>query len=814
MTDVTVRGDLPTAGPEFATVESARMVRGHGAFIDDFDARGVLHMALVRSPFAHARIIGVDVSGARELPGVHGVVTGQDVIERTGPIFTLADVSDPPLPIPMYALAAGKVRHVGEALAAVVATSREVAEDACRRVVVDYEPLPPIPTIEVATAPTAPLIHEGLGSNVIMRRKLEWGDPEAAFDSAGHIVRRTMRWGRHSGAALDTFGVVAAFNPGRGELTYWSNSQSNALLWTLGDTLGLPTHKIQGIPRDVGGAFGGKFWVPRNMVLVGMFAMDTGQHVKYIEDRWEDLIVGDNHGEDRRYDAELALDGDGRMLGMRFRVVEDYGAYFLLGPAANSSPLAQATGPYRIPSLQVDFTAVLTNKTNQGAYRGLGASPMAMVLESLVDAAADRLGLPPEEIRRRNFIQPDEFPFKTPVGNIYDSGDYPAALERALEFGRVEEWRRRQEEARAAGRYVGIGLATTQERSVPSMTELWVMFENPGRRPTTSAETVTCRIDSHGHLSIMLHSPSLGTSPETVAVMVATEELGIDPGHIVVDRMTTRAAGPPMGPAGSRMTVMTSGALNGALMEIKQKLVRIAAHLLEAAPEDVVYDSATPGCRVRGTPGAVKTLTELSLVANTASLLLPPGESSGLESTHTYDHPLATMPGPDGDWGSFNPIMGHSVHIPVVEVDIETGLVSLLDYAVVHDCGTVLNPPAVRGQIIRGICQGIGSALYEEFVYDEAGTPLNGSFASYLMPTFMEMPPVRIEHLCTPSPFTYRGVKGAGEGGRIGAPAAIASAIEDALAPLGVVVDQVPMTAERLLGRIKKAQAAERGANA
>ena len=810
MTEATTRPGPPTTGSGFETVESARMVRGHGAFVDDFDARGMLHMALVRSPFAHARITEVDIGEAHEIPGVHGVITAQDVLERTRPIFTLADMSDPPLPIPMYALAAGKVRHVGEGVAAVAATSREVAEDACRRIVVDYEPFEPIPSLEAATTAGAPLIHEGLGSNVAMHRKIEWGDPGAAFDRATHVVRRTMRWGRHSGAALDTFGVVAAFNPGRGELTYWSNSQSNALLWTLGDTLGLPTHKVEGIPRDVGGAFGGKFWVPRNMVLVGMFAMETGRHVKYIEDRWENLIVGDNHGEDRYYDAELALDTDGGMLGMRFRVVEDYGAYFLLGPATNSSPLAQATGPYRIPSVGVDFSAVLTNKTNQGAYRGLGASPMTMILERLVDAAADRLGLPRDEIRRRNFIQPDEFPFKTPIGNIYDSGDYPAALERALEFGRVEEWRRYQLEARARGRYVGIGLATTQERSVPSMTELWVLFENPGRRPTTSAETVTCRIDSHGHLSILLHSPSLGTSPETVAVMVASEELGIDPGQIVVDRLTTRAAGPAMGPAGSRMTVMTSGALNGALLEIKQKLVRIAAHLLEAAPEDVVYDPVEAGCRVRGAPGSIKTLPELALIANTASLLLPPGESSGLESTHTYDHPMATMPGPDGDWGSFNPIMGHSVHMPVVEVDIETGLVSFLDYAVVHDCGTVLNPPAVRGQILGGICQGIGSALYEEFVYDESGTPLNGSFATYLMPTFAEMPRVRIEHMVTPSPFTYKGMKGTGEGGRIGAPAAIASAIEDALAPLGVVVDQVPMTAERLLGRIKEAQATER----
>ena len=286
MSGAASRARRPGTGPGFDTVESARFVRGYGAFIDDFDARGMLHMALVRSPYAHARITTVDTGEAREMSGVHGIITPREVMERTRPIFTLADVADPPLPIPMYALAAGKVRHAGEAVAAVVATSREVAEDACRRILVDYEPIEPLPTVEAASAADAPPIHEGLGSNVVMHRNIEWGDPGAAFDRAAHVVRRTLRWGRHSGAALDTFGVVAAFNPGRGELTYWSNSQSNALLWTLGDTLGLPTHKVQGIPRDVGGAFGGKFWVPRNMVLVGMFAMDTGRHVKYVEDRW------------------------------------------------------------------------------------------------------------------------------------------------------------------------------------------------------------------------------------------------------------------------------------------------------------------------------------------------------------------------------------------------------------------------------------------------------------------------------------------------------------------------------------------------
>ena len=484
-------------------------------------------------------------------------------------------------------------------------------------------------------------------------------------------------------------------------------------------------------------------------------------------------------------------------------MVDDYGAFFLLGPATNSSPLAQATGPYRIPAVGVDFTAVLTNKTNQGAYRGLGAGPMTLVLERLVDAAANRLALSRDELRRRNFLQPEDFPFTTPVGNVCYSGNYPEALE----FARMEHWQEQRQRARAEDRYVGIGLATAQERSVPSLTELWLMFEKTTSNPTTAAETVTCRIDSHGHLSILLHSPALGTSPETVAVMVAAEEMGIDPDHVVVDRVSTRVAGPAMGPAGSRQTVITAGALTGAFNEIKDKLARIAAHVLEAAPEDIDYNPALPGCEVRGAPGAAVALTELASLANTRSLSLPPGETSGLEATFTYDHPLATMPGSDGDWGSFNPIMGHSVHIPVVEVDADTGRVGFLDYAVVHDCGTVLNPPAVKGQVIGGICQGIGSALYEEFKYDDAGDPQNGSFATYLMPTFAEMPHIRIQHMTTPSPYTYRGVKGTGEGGRIAAPAAIASAIEDALAPLGIPIDEVPMTPEKLHGLIKRAVA-------
>ena len=781
-------------------VEAARHVRGRGQFIGDLQLPGMLHMALLRSPHAHARILGYDMTRALDVTGVHAVLTGADVAERSQPVFTLAEMHNPALHIHMSGLAHEKVRHAGEGVAAVAATTRAIAEDACEAIKVEYEQLPPLIDPSAAITDGAPLIHEELGTNIIMERSLEWGSVGEAFDAAVHIERKRLSWARHSGTPLDTFGLVAQFDPGTGELTYWTNLQSHSLVWTLGKTLRMSPSKIRAIPRDVGGAFGGKFWVPRNLVVAALLSMETERPVKFIEDRVENLVAGDNHGEDRVYDAELALDAEGRMLALRFSSVEDYGAYFLLGPANNASPLAQATGPYRIPALGVDFTAVLTNKTNQGAYRGIGAAPMNFLLERLTDGAARSMGLTPVEIRERNLIQSDEFPYRTPVGNHYDSGDYPEALRRALEFSGYHRWRATQLEARAEGRYIGVGLATTQERSVPSLTELWLMFEKPTLRPTTAAETVTCRLDGEGHLRIALHSPSLGTAPETVATMVAAEELGVDPNHIVVSRLDTAVAGPAMGPAGSRLTVMTAGAIDGAVGEIKAKMCRIAAHLLEASPDDVVYDPRAGGAMVRGAPNSLKTLHELARIGNSGSLSLPPGERSGLDSTFTYDHPQASMPEPDdSSWGNFNPIVGHSVHVPVVEVDVLTGMVKFLDYAVLHDCGTIVNPPALDGQIIGGICQGIGSALYEEFLYDDQGRMTNGNFPEYLVPTFVDMPRIRIEHMATPSPYTYRGVKGAGEGGRMAAPAAVVSAVEDALTPFAVEINEVPVTPEKIV---------------
>lgn len=793
-------------GTPLRTLESARLVRGRGHYVPNIQLPGMLHVAMVRSPHPHARIRAIDTSAALAADGVQAVLTGADVAARSGPIFTLAALHEPPLPVPLPALAHQKVHHVGEAVAAVAAHSRAAAEDAAELVTVDYEPLPAILNTDAALQPGAALVHDGIAGNLIMHRELDFAEVEAAFQRAERVVRRRLRWARETGAALDTFGCVVLWDPGSEEVTIWSNHQSHVLLGALAPTLGIPAGKIRGVPGDIGGAFGAKFWQPRAVVVCALLSRETGRPVRFVEDRVEHLEAGANHGEERIYDAELALDRDGRMLALRFHVIDDYGSAFVLGAIGNAEPLAQGVGPYTIEALGVDFSAVLTNKSPQAAYRGFGGAALNFLLERMTDAAARELELSPVEIRRRNLIPPDRFPYRTPTGNIYDSGDYPASLERALALADYDAWRERQAEARADGRAIGIGLATCQERAVQGGSALWLMYDqNPGRG-TTSAETATCRIDGQGGVRIALHVPSVGTPLETVAAMVAAEELGVDPEQVTVAQLDSTLIGPSLGPSASRMTVMLSGAVAGAVGEVREAMRPTAAHLLEAAAEDLVWDPAHAGYVVRGSPSHVATLAQIAHAANTQALSLPEGVRSGLEATFTYDHPRSTMPNGPSDWGIFCPIIGHTVHIPVVEVDLETGVVSFLDYAVVHDCGRVLNPAAVRGQLIGGICQGVGSALSEELRYDCDGRLIERDFRSYYVPTTIEMPNIRIEHIETPSPFTYQGVKGVGEGGRMAAPAAVVAAVEDALSPYGVAIDEVPVTPEKILRWIAEAE--------
>jgi carbon-monoxide dehydrogenase large subunit len=786
-------------GKDVLRLEDPKLLAGRATYTDDVKLPGMLHTAVLRSPHAHARIVRIDTSRAGALPGVFAVITGDDAKALTNPLPAFCAE-----PVVQYALAVEKVRFAGEAVAAVAAVDRYTAEDAAALVDVEYEPLPTVADPFEAMKPEAPKIHDTLSNNVVFEKTLSFGDVEGRFAAAHRVIRRRLRWHRASAQPLETAGAVCRYDPVSQKMDVWSNTNMiNFVGWLVANTLKVPASKLNLVPMYVGGSFGSKHVLGKIIAIAGMLAKRSGRPVKFMEDRVDNLVASENLACDRFYDAELAVGADGVFTALRVRVVDDYGAYFQFGHGTHGNALAQVTGPYRLDSVSYTVRCVLTNKCQQGVFRGAGSDAGNFCLERLVDAAAQELAIDRVDIRRRNYIQPDRFPFKTPVGNVYDSGDYGAVLDRALEMADLKDLRRMQQEARAQGRYIGIGLATAHQRSVYGPTEFWFWYDAPGL--TSVPESVGLSLGPTGEFVATMFSPFWGNSPETVVAQTLAEEFGIDPSQVTVTYEDSQHGLPGAGPGGSRMAVMLTGATAGASRKLKDKLARIAAHQFEAAPDDIVF--ADGKAMVRGMPERAMTYADLGLKAYWFKLDLPPGMESGLEARHTYDHPYLTMPSADRkDLGAFYPIMAHGAHIPVVEVNPETGQVRILRYVAVHDVGTIINPKSLRGQITGGIAQGIGMALYEQSVYDSEGQPLAGTFMDYLLPTAMEVPRFEVGHVETPSPFTEYGVKGGGEGGRMIAPAALASAVEDALAPLGVRIDELPMTPERLSNLVEAAR--------
>ncbi|MGB8434873.1 MAG: molybdopterin cofactor-binding domain-containing protein, partial [Burkholderiales bacterium] len=490
------------------------------------------------------------------------------------------------------------------------------------------------------------------------------------------------------------------------------------------------------------------------------------------------------------------------MLSLKFQVIDDYGAYFQYGVGTHGNSLCQIIGPYRINSIHMELIAVMTNKCQQGAYRGFGSEVTNWMLERMADAAADELKMDPIELRRKNLIQPDQFPYVIPSGNVYDSGNYPAVLDEALRIADLKKWEKIRAEARAQGRCVGIGAATCQERSVFSSTEFWSLngTENPGFTLTSSPESTQIRIDPTGTIHVTLGSPFWGNSPETMATQIVAEQFQVDPSQVNIVYADTQSGFNSTGPGGSRFTVMIAGAVVGASKKVKEKLLRVAGHMMETDVNDLELRAGNIG--VKGVPGKEKSIAEVALFAHYFRLNLPEGDdfASGIDAAYVYDHPLTTMPAADrSHLGIFYPIMGHMCHLALVEVDPKTGKVAILDYVAVHDAGTVVNPMTLAGHIRGGTAQGIGTTLYEKFHYDENGQLVTGTFADYLIPTLSEMPPaIRVGHVETPSPFTEYGIKGGGEGGRMGAPGALSRAIEDALVQYRVRCDELPLTPRKV----------------
>ncbi len=795
-------------GKSMKRVEDPRLLTGHGKYADDVVLPNMAHAAVLRSPHAHAKIVSIDTSAAADLPGVLAVMTGEDVAAVTGPLPTFASP-----PCEQRCVALDRVRHVGEPVAIVAAESRYIAEDACDLIEVEYEELPAVVDPEEAVNSSGDaVLHPDRGSsNVAMQRRFTFGPIDDDFAAADKIVKRHLRWPRSGAQPLETCGAVADYDRGTGKFTVHVNSSMyNYVGWLLAVTLGVEPHKLNIVPTIAGGSFGSKLFLHKVPVIAATLARAVGRPVKYLEDRLDNTTASDNMGSDRVYDCELAVKNDGTILGLRFNCIDDYGAYFQFGVGHHGNALSQICGPYKFQSVDMDLTAVFTNKCQQGAYRGFGSEVANFVIERMVDAAADELDIDPIAIRRQNFIQPDDFPYIIPSGNMYDSGNYPAVLDKALEMLDYDGWRKKQEEARAEGRYIGIGVATCQERSVFSATEFWMLNEEPGFTLTSSPESVQVKIDPTGKAFITLGAPFWGNSPETVATQVLAEQLQMSPDDIVVNYADMDAGFNSTGPGGSRFTVMITGALVGASRQLREKIFRIAGHLMEADVQDLeLKDGAV---RIKGSDQQM-TIADVAMQAHYFRLSLPdePEFASGLDASSVYDHPATTMPSDDrSDMGVFYPIMGHMCHMPVVEVDIETGRIEFLKYVAVHDCGTMVNPMTLAGHVRGGTAQGIGSAIYEHFYYDEAGQLLTAMYTDYLMPGAMEVPDVlEVGHVETPSPFTEFGIKGGGEGGRMGAPMAIAHAVEDALRPFGVKVDELPLTPKRVRTLIREAQPAK-----
>lgn len=791
---------LPTSEPRFVgkdvpRVEDPLLLAGRAQFIDDLDLPGMLHCAILRSPWPHARITAIDARGALALPGVAAVVTGEDALRWTLPPPGVPDGWT------SHCLATQKVRFVGEPVAAVAATSRALAEDALERIEVRWEPLPAAVDPGEAQRPDAPLVFEERGTNVMLHRVFTWGEVDGAFRGAHRVVSDRFRWHRMGANPLETFGVIAQWDEVEGALTCRGSFQSpfHAALGCCA-VLQLPTHKVRIVSHPHGGSFGGKGGGRGTHIAALLSRKAGGRPVKWIEDRAEYLLAGGGQAWDRRYEAALALTQEGVATGLRVRLVDDVGATGEgYGAMSAAKPLASFTGCYAIPVAEYDLTLVATNKLPVSPYRGLGPPPHNWVLEHLMDAAARELGLDPAEIRRRNFIPRDRFPYTIASGNEYDSGDYDAALDAALALSDYAGLRRRQAEERAAGKLVGIGLVSTIEPGVFD----WNAYAVVGVPGTGVPEGATVSIDLGGKVVVRVGFTWEGQGQHTLAAQLMADYFGVGLDDVRVVVPDSLAAPPHFGPGGSRLGVALTGALLGAARELEAKLVRVAAGLLGAAPEQVELMDGK--LRLRGVPGAELALAQVAGAMLARSDLVPPGVDPRPEASHAWTAPGRTPADEQGRAKSYL-TAANACHVARVEIDRETGQVAIRGYWIADDCGTRLNPATVEGMIQGGVAQGVGAALLEEYAYDEDGQPLVTTLMDYLLPTVHDVPETQKTALVTPSPFTPLGAKGTGESAIHTTPAALLCAINDALAPLGARVTDAPASPQRVWRALREAK--------
>ena len=768
--------------------EDPRLLTGRGSYTDDRGAAGAVHVAFCRSDRAHARIAGIDLAEARQAPGVLGVFTAEDIDAVARPIRATSNMPDYRA-TRFVPLARAKVRHVGEPVVAVVADNRYLAEDAAALVAVDYDPLPDVADPEEALADRT-LLHEEAGTNLIAAREFVRGDVDAAMAGAALVVEDRFRIRRKTPAAIENRCYLAEFDAGRQALTLHGSTQVPGLLRdALAEIFDLPGRRLRVVAPDVGGGFGGKASLYPEEVVVCALAMRLGRPVKWTGDRMEDLTAT-SQAFDEIVRARLALDADGRMVGLDADVIGDIGAYSIYPWTASLEPVQVVSflpGPYRIGNYRGRVRAVATSKAPGGPYRGVGRPISTFVMERLVDMAARKLALDPAEIRARNLVRDEEFPYKSGSGIVWDRAGFQDCLRSAMDRFGYAGRRAEQAAARAEGRLVGIGIASYAE-----LTGIGSRISAaPGMPINTGTERAVIEIDSTGAVTAAFGIASHGQGLETTLAQIVAEELGVRVEDVEIVHGDSAAVAHSTGTYASRSTVLAGGAATLSARSLREKIFKAASHILEAAEADIEMRDGVVS--VAGTDSSI-TLRELARAFYTEMRRIPKEarESLDLSAGATYDPFFGTTTA--------------ATHIAQVEIDPQTFGVTVRNYVVAEDCGRIVNPMIVDGQVHGGVAQGIGAALYEEVVHDDSGQVLTGSFVDYVVPSAAEIPDMATVHLETESPSTLGGYRGMGEGGTIGAPAAVANAVADALSGLDIQINELPVTPERLFRLIRNTE--------
>jgi carbon-monoxide dehydrogenase large subunit len=752
--------------------EDPRLIQGLAHYVDDIVLPGMQFAAILRSPYAHAKIRSIDVSKAKAAPGVALVLTGPDLKGSVGNVPCAAVIPDMKS-APRPPLALDRVRFVGEGVAVVVASSRYGARDAVDLIEVDYEPLTPVVDPEKAIEKDSPTLYDDHKDNVAYRWELEGGDVKGAFKKADKTIKQRMINQRLIPVAMEPRGVVAEYKPGERQLTVWSSTQIPHLLRTqIAAMLDLPEFSVRVITPEVGGGFGSKLNVYAEDALVAYLAIRVGTPVKWIESRRENFQTT-IHGRDQIDDVEVAFKKDGTILGLRVKVIADLGAYYqLLTPLIPTLTGLMASGSYKIPAIRVEITGVLTNKMATDAYRGAGRPEATYLVERAMDIVAAELKKDPADLRRKNFPKLSEFPYATPTGVIYDSANYPKSLDLALKLSGYTKLRQEQAKARKEGRIMGIGLST--------YVEICAMGPSSAM-PAGGWESATVRIEPSGMVNIMTGASPHGQGQETSFAQLGAEILGLDPDDVNVIHGDTAIVPYGIGTFGSRGTAVGGTAAYKALMKLRDKLAVLAGFLIEEDPAKLVFADMKIYSTVR--PKKSILFGEVVAAAYTAKKL-PPNMEPGLDATTFFEPSNFTFP--------------FGAHVCAVEIDRDTGDVRLTKYVAVDDCGNVLNPLLVDGQVHGGIVQSFGQAMLEECVYDEQGQLITGELTDYAIPRAADMPWMETDRTVTPSPVNPMGVKGVGEAGTIGATPALANAVADALSPFGVRHVDMPFKRERI----------------